>query len=284
MIIKIKSHKRPVFEKILNYMIHDKDRLFDKEGKSFAITYNLKGNSVMEWAEQFRDNEQWRQRRRTDSVMLTHDILSWHSDDAGNISLAKLEAMAREYINQRNPKGIYVAVPHFDKEHYHVHICASGIEYKTGKSLRLTKTNLQKLKKDIQQFQVEKYPELNKSIVQHGKKEKSLTAEKEYQYKLRTGRQSDKELLIGMLKTCYKKANSRETFFQLLNEVNLKTYERGGRTTGVIFNDQKFRLSRLGYTNERMMDLDRGFERRKETSLIRDDKKINIFGKYVIEK
>lgn len=276
MIIKIKSHKRPVFEKILNYMIHDKDRLFDKEGKSFAITYNLKGNSVMEWAEQFRDNEQWRQRRRTDSVMLTHEILSWHRDDAGNISLAKLEAMAREYINQRNPKGIYVAVPHFDKEHYHVHICASGIEYKTGKSLRLTKTNLQKLKKDIQQFQVEKYPELSKSIVQHGKKEKSLTTEKEYQYKLRTGRQSDKELLIGMLKTCYKKANSRETFFQLLNEVNLKTYERGGKTTGIIFNDQKFRLNRLGYTEERIMDLDGGFKRGRELNRFRGEKQVGF--------
>ena len=54
-----------------------------------------------------------------------------------------MEEMAREYIRLRHPKGIFVAVPHFDKQHYHIHICATGIEFKTGKSLRLTKTELQ---------------------------------------------------------------------------------------------------------------------------------------------
>src|SRR6266513_2152857 len=112
--------------------------------------------------------------------------------------------MAREYIRQRNPRRIYVAIPHFDKEHYHIHICASGIEYKTGKSLRLTKPNLLALKKNIQQFQIEKFPELSKSVVGHGKKEKSLLTDKEYQIKLRTGRETNKEQVIGMLKTCYK--------------------------------------------------------------------------------
>ena len=57
MIIKIKSHKKPSFLKLLDYMVNDKDRLFDKEGKSFAITYNLKGDSIEEWAQQFRANE-----------------------------------------------------------------------------------------------------------------------------------------------------------------------------------------------------------------------------------
>jgi hypothetical protein len=70
-------------------------------------------------------------------------ILSWHWDDAKHITIAKMEEMAREYIRLRHPKGIFVAVPHFDKQHYHIHICATGIEFKTGKSLRLTKTELQ---------------------------------------------------------------------------------------------------------------------------------------------
>ncbi len=253
-------------------MIHDKDRLFDTSGKSFAITYNLKGNSVSEWEKQFRDNELFRQRKRTDSVILSHEILSWHRDDAGNISLAKLEAMAREYIKQRNPKGMYVAVPHFDKQHYHVHICASGIEYKTGKSLRLPKADLQKLKKDIQNYQIEHFPELSKSIVQHGKKEKSILTEKEYQFKLRTGRETNKEKIIGMLKTCYKKATSKETFLHLLKECNLKTYDRGGITTGLVFNNQKFRFKRLGFTEERFQELEVSGKRRNELGKLRDTK------------
>ncbi len=262
MIIKIKSHKRPVFEKVLKYMIHDKDRLFDKGGRSFAITHNLKGDSINEWVKQYKVNEEFRQRKRTDSVYLTHEILSWHKEDAKHITLAKMEEMAREYIRQRNPKGIYVAVPHFDREHYHIHILASGIEYKTGKSLRLAKPDLQKLKKDIQQYQVEHFPELSKSIVEHGKKEKSFTTDKEYQIKLRSGRETQKEQLMGMLKTCYKKAVSKETFYKLLNECGLKTYDRGGRISGVVFKNYKFRFKRLGYSQERLAELDRTLKRK----------------------
>ena len=245
-------------------MLHDKDRLFDKDGKSFAITHNLKGNSIAEWEKQFKENETYRQRKRSDSVYLTHEILSWHRDDAKNITLAKMEAMAREYIKLRNPKGIYVAVPHFDKEHYHIHICASGIEYKTGKSLRLAKPELQKLKKDIQQYQLEKFPELSKSVVEHGKKDKLRTNEKEYQFKQRTGRETDKEIVLAKLKTCYKKAVSKETFFELLIECGLKIYERGGKTTGVVHGKYKFRFRRLGFTEERLEELTKSMKRQKE--------------------
>ena len=250
-------------------MINDKDRLFDKEGRSFAIAHNLKGNSINAWVQQFKNNEQYRLRKRSDSVLLTHEILSWHKDDAKNITLAKMETMAREYIKQRNRNGIYVAVPHFDKDHYHIHICASGIEYKTGKSLRLSKSDLLKLKKDIQQFQIERFPELSKSVVAHGKKEKSLTSDIEYQIKLRTGRESGKEQVIAMLKTCYKKANSKETFFELLKESGLETYDRNGRTTGVIHDNYKFRFNRLGFTDDRFEELDKFVTRGNEVRKLR---------------
>jgi hypothetical protein len=246
-------------------MMNDEDRLFDAKKQSFAITHNLKGNSIEEWVKQYKANELFRQRKRTDSVLLTHEILSWHRDDAKNITLEKMEDMAREYIRQRNPNGIFVAVPHFDKQHFHIHICASGVEYKTGKSLRLPKADLQKLKKEIQDYQVEKFPELTKSVVAHGKNEKSVLTEKEYQVKLRTGRETNKELVIAILKSCYKKAISKETFFELLKKNNLKTYDRQGNTTGVVYEGIKFRFNRLGFTEERFEGLDR-FEKR-ETGL-----------------
>jgi hypothetical protein len=266
MIIKIITHKKPSFLKLLDYMVNDKDRLFDKSGKSFAITHNLKGDSIIEWDKQFRANEEFRQHKRANSVILTHEILSWHKDDAKDISLGKLEDMAREYIQQRNPNGIYVAVPHFDKEHYHIHLCASGIEYRTGKAMRLAKMDLQVLKQKVQQYQIERYPELSKSIVKHGSppKEQALLSDKAFQLQKRTGRATDKELVFGMIKTCYKKANSKETFFELLNEEGLPTYIRGGRVYGVVFNERKYRLNTLGFTEERLRDLDVAFNRTKE--------------------
>ena len=269
MIVKIKSHKRPAFEKLLEYMLHGKDRLFNKEGKSFIVTQNLKGSSIAEWARQFKFNEEFRLRKRKDSVYLTHEILSWHKEDAKHITLAKMETMAREYIRLRNPRGIYLAVPHFDREHYHIHILASSIEYRTGKSMRLSKQNLQKLKKDIQQFQLERFSELSKSVVEHGKKEKSLVSDKEYQLKFRTGRETEKERLLGMLKSCYKKAESKDRFFGLLNECGLETYERGGNITGVIYGDYKFRFKRLGYSDERLNDLNKAKKRTRELRVSR---------------
>ena len=262
-------------------MLNDKDRLFDNSGYSFAITHNLKGDSITEWVKQYQKNEEYRQHKRTNSVILTHEILSWHKDDAKDISLSKLEDMAREYIRHRNPNGMYVAVPHFDKEHYHIHICASGIEYRTGKTMRLAKKDLQILKQNVQQYQLEKYPELCKSIVNHGqqKKEYALLSEKEFRYKLRTGRATDKEHLIGMIKTYYKKSGSRNDFYEMLKDAGLSPYIRGGRVSGVVFNNKKFRLNRLGFTDERLMDLDVAFNRSKELNVKREKAKERIINR-----
>lgn len=271
MIIKIKSHKNSnAFEKVLNYMLNKKDRLFDEKGYSFTLAHNLKGNSINEWAMQYRENEKYRKLKRVNSVILTHEIISFHKEDATNITLDKLEDIARQYVKMRNEKGMYVAVPHFDKDHYHIHICTSGIEYHTGKAMRLSKMELQKVKKQIQDYQIKRYPELNKSLVNHGNEKKVYAlSDKEYNCKQRTGRASDKEQLIGMLKTCYKKAASKDNFYENLKESGLTTYIRGGKISGIIYNNKKFRINRLGFTEERLTDLDKYLNRSNEIGTMR---------------
>ena len=246
MIVKIKSHKTASFGKLLRYMLDSKERLFDKDERSFSITRNLKGNSIAKWEEQFKKNELGRLRKRKDSVILTHEILSWHKNDSKNISLSMLEDMTREYIRLRNPNGLYIAVPHFDKDHYHVHICASGVENKTGKSLRISKQNLSKLSKGIQEYQIEKYPELKHSVIQRGKGRKNCLSEREYQYKMREERATDKESLLKILQSNYECSSSLDDFYFKLHEVEIETYQRSGKVTGVVFNGKKFRFSRLG--------------------------------------
>jgi hypothetical protein len=138
------------------------------------------------------------------------------------------------------------------------------VEYKTGKSLRLSKTEFGQLKKDIQEYQIKKFPELSKSVVEHGKKEKGKMSEKEYQMKQRTGRETQKELLTGMLKTCYKKADSKEDFFDMLKNSGIRTYERGGKVSGVIFGESKHRFKSLGYEQKHIDRLDKSIDRGKE--------------------
>lgn len=261
MIIKVKSFKKPDFQKLLEYLLSDENRLYDKGDRSFIITHNLKGRKIENWVTQFKENEKFRKRRRKDNVILTHEIISFHKDDSENITVEKLRDIAKKYIQRRNIKGMYVAVPHFDKEHYHIHICASGVEYRFGKSLRMSKAGFQKLKKDIQNYQLEHYPELSKSLVAHDKKRKGRITEKEYQQKLRTGRATKKEQILEILESCFKASSSKNEFYEKLKDQGLGIYQRSGKTTGVVLDKIKFRFNRLGFPNERMEDLERSSQR-----------------------
>ena len=117
-------------------MLLNKERLFEND-KSFIVTHNVKGSSLKGWEAQYNENNTYRKQKRKNSVFVTHELLSWHHRDAKNLTLKKMEAMTREYIKLRNPNGMYIAVPHFDKEHCHVHLCVSGVELKSGKVMRL---------------------------------------------------------------------------------------------------------------------------------------------------
>jgi hypothetical protein len=255
-------------------MLLNEDRLFEND-RSFIIRHNIKGNSIKEWEQQFNENDTYRKQRRKKNVFVTHEILSWAKADVKNMSLEKMETMAREYINLRNPNGMYIIVPHFNADNYHIHVCVSGVEYRIGKTLRLSKAQLVKVKKDIQNFQIAKYPELSHSVVQHGKKDKSVQTEKEYQYKRRTGKESDKEQILKLLNSSYKKAISKNDFFEMLNSSDISTYSRRGKLTGVVYKNRKYRLGRLGFTDERLNELDKIINRSKELKKVREnDKKI----------
>jgi hypothetical protein len=253
-------------------MLEKKGKILNLKGESFAITHNLRGEEIEDWVQQFQENEKYRQYNHKKKNYLTHEIISFHKEDVKNISLEKMEDMAREYIQLRNPKGMYVAIPHFDRQNFHIHLCVSAIEYKSGKSLRMSKQQFQELKKNIQKYQQEKYPELSKSVVEHGKNGINIS-DKEYQMKLRTGRITEKEKVIGILKDCFKKGISKSDFLIKVQEAGLKTYDRGGKTTGILFGKHKFRFSRLGFTEEKMKELNKLFSRGKELSEARGKSK-----------
>lgn len=276
MIVKIKSFKKPEFKRLLEYMLKDENRLFNQNNKSFLITHNLKGRKLEKLITQFQLNEKFRLRKRKDSVILTHEIISFHKDDSKKITVEKLEDIARQYINLRNPKGLFVAVPHFDKEHYHIHICASGVEYRIGKSLRMSKAGFQKLKKGIQNYQVEKFPELNRSLVVHFKKGTARKTDKEYQIRRRTVRTTKKEKLIEIVQTCMRKSHNKDDFLSELQESGIEVYKRRGKATGVIFGNLKFRFSRLGFSKEQISRLDIPLPRERELSDVRMKKGRNI--------
>jgi len=269
MIVKIKSFKKPEFKRLLEYILNDENRLYNHDNKSFLITHNLKGRTLNKFVDQYQLNEKFRLRRRTDSVILTHEIISFHKDDSEKITVEKLEAIARQYINLRNPKGIFLAVPHFDKEHYHIHICTSGVEYRIGKSLRMSKAGFQKLKKDIQNYQIERYPELSQSLVAYSEQGIAKKSDKEYQLRRRSGRATKKEKLLELIEKSMNKSRNQDDFQSILQESGIELYKRRGKPTGIVFENLKFRFSKLGFDAERIEKLGISALRESEISDVR---------------
>jgi hypothetical protein len=247
MIIKIKSYSRiGAARGLLEYALNDRKRLFDKSGRSFVLTHNLKGQGIDEWVKEINENETYRKHKRKNNIFLTQEIISFHRGDSKNITLKKMQNMAREYLRMRNPNGIYVAVPHFDKNHWHIHIIAASLEFRTGKSLRMSRQELADLKKNIQTYQIQKYRELVKSVVRHGRKSRSRITDKEYEYKARTGKQTKREEVLALIKSCSLNTPSQEEFFARLQRVQATPYERGRQITGIIYDNKKYRFKRLG--------------------------------------
>ena len=245
-IVKIKTYKKPKFEYLLRYMCESQDRLFDAKGKSFTITHNIRGKTTADWVKAFKENEKYRLRKRKNSVYLNHEIISFHRDDTKCLSMEKLEELAREYIQLRNPNGCYVAVPHFDRYHVHVHICSSAVQYRTGKSMRMSREEFSDLKKSFQDYQIREFPELSRSVVRHGRKAEVKTSEKEQQFMLRTGKVSKREQVRQIVQDCQRRSSSQEEFFALLKERGMETYMRGGEVYGISHEHRKYRFQRIG--------------------------------------
>lgn len=276
MILKSLTRKTASFKQLLEYMMHDKDRYKDERGESFVLQHNVQGKTTQSWVKQYEKNELNRVHQRSNSVKMYHDILSWSNKDTEQMSLEKMEDMARKYVELRNEDAMYIAIPHRDKDHWHLHFCISGVEIETGLANRVSRDEFKTIKKELQQYQIEKYPELSHSIVNHdGTKKKEIINEKEYQLTKRTKEPSERDSTKALLTTIYKQSTSKEDFYQRIQDNGLKTYERGGKTYG-IDGDRKMRFSTLGFDDKKIDTLDATIEfgrLRNDESKSRDKEK-----------
>lgn len=237
----------------------------------FLLKWNIKGDSIEEWVEQFAEAEQYRKYRRKDNIKLFHSILSFKKEDSKSLTSQKLKDFTRKYISLNNPRGQYVAVPHFDKEHWHVHVVFSAVDRTTGMSLSLRFNELTELKQNLQAYQIEKYPELKHSIVEHGKKEKDqerVLTDAEYHIKKR-GHKTKKAQVIETIQEALDQASTTKEFIEKLNEVNMPIYGRGGKELyGVTFGAKNYRFSTLDFTNQ-IIELNKQTDRLQELQNIR---------------
>lgn len=259
MIIKSKSYKKEGdYRRLVNYVLKDGER-----ENSFVLTRFIKGKepSKEQIIAQFERNENCRLYKRKNNVKLFMDILSFHKDNAKDLTNEKLKKIARKYISLRSNLSVALATVHRDKEHIHLHILLSGTEYKTGKSIRISKADFRdKVKVPAEQFVQKNFPELEKSAINHKKESKVKIKDAEYQMNQR-GKLSDKQILIGHLEDAYKKATSEKDFYTILQNQNLDLYTRkNGMIAGVKMKRNQ-RFSTLGYTKQILQDLDKSLSK-----------------------
>lgn len=248
MILKSLSRKTPLFAQLAKYILQEHDKPAPDGLERFIYTKNLQGQTVDQWIKELETNESYRLRRTKNQVYLNHVIISWHVLDRQNITTAMLKDIAQEFTKRR---GIaqYIAAPHYHQNAVHLHIL-HGIEYRTGKSLRISKARFAQIKRDLESIQRERYPAIHHSNIDHDKNNKDRSHDTEYQIKQRTGT-TRKAHLKHTVEQALTEAASPDELKQLLQEQGITVYERNGRLQGVLApeSNRKHRFSRLGLEN-----------------------------------
>ena len=199
-------------------------------------------------------NESNRQYKRGGVNRLYHEWIAFHDQDRDKLTDLILEDLARQYFKIRNENALYVAAVHRDKDHVHVHFLVSGTEI-SGKSLRISKQEFNDIKKSLQDYQIQKYPQLQHSISNFDAKSKNQIQSKEYKVIERNGK-SDKQVLKEQLEQIYSQSKSRTEWQEKIKGAELEVYTRG-KNQGIIFNERNYRLNTLGFTEEKFAELDK---------------------------
>ena len=258
MIVKSKTRHDKSYLQLVSYILAEHKQVRNEYGNAVVIKHNIIGNTPQALAKQFLNNEKlFRQRVRSNTVYMYHDTLSFAKGEY--VSLKILEDITKKFIKLRYDKAQVVACVHGDRQHWHVHLAVSGIQYRAGITNRITKEKYAAIKREVENYQRSKYPNLVKSCVDHGKKEKARL-DKAYFLKQRTKEPTEKEQLCTLLNTYFSQALSQKHFFELLKENNIEPYVRGGRITGVLWG-RKYRLKRLNFTPEKLAMLDKQIDR-----------------------
>jgi hypothetical protein len=241
MIIKSMSRKKPTFSQLIDYM---EDGRQDRE---FTINHNLFEDDPEIIKEKFKKNASFFKKQKN-SVFMYHEVISITKSKQLSDKRQKeiLREIILEYIHKRANNNLVYGVLHEDKtDNFHYHLLISSNENLAIKNFRLSKSQFEKIKKDLEVRVLEKYPELQQGVVIN-KPANEKISHKEYESKRRTGKQSKRDELKERLHLVFS-SKDKISFFEALSKEDLEIYVRG-KTTGIVDKKtgRKHRLKTLG--------------------------------------
>lgn len=238
MIIKSMSRKTSSFSQLLYYLVKEK-------AKTFTWNMYSNKNNKQEIIREFLDNAKHLKHSRG-KVYLYHEVISLKNENIANLlSQNTLLDLANKYISLRAKNHLIFASIHQDKANPHIHLMISSNEINGAKRKRLSKKEFSHIQKQIEEYKNQRYCELEKSNIYGKEKIKSKSKQNEQELKHRRKKVSLRDTIKQDLENIFLTSKSKT---HLQNSLKLKKYNlyQRGKTTGVIFEDKKYRLKTLG--------------------------------------
>lgn len=246
MIIKSMARKSMSFGQLLRY-------LDAPEAKGPALLQNLGvlGSDGVTLEREFLMNARLLPPRKNGNV-LYHEVLSFHRVDRQCLTPAVIADLTRRYLALRAPYALAYGRAHFDTEHPHVHLLISANNFASRRRLRLSKARFRTLRRELEAYRRQRYPELVGLPVERDKPERPCRSRAEGERARRLdGRQADsssaKERIRAIVLREMEAAGSGPECWQCLLRQGLRLYRRG-QTIGVeaTATGRRYRLETLG--------------------------------------
>lgn len=247
MIIKSVTRKQASFGQLMDYLERG------RPDERFRFHHNLYSHRRDAVREEFELNAQ-HLKKREGGVFLYHEILSIKKAQKLSELRQKelLFEIAKNYLFSRAPRSLAYGVLHDDKgEHLHYHLMISANEVDSSERIRLSKSQFAEIKKQLETWVLERYPELEQTRVMGKAASGEKLSRAGGELKRRTGKTPQRDDLKAQLRSIFRLSEDRADFFTLLERAQVKVYVRG-QTIG--FEDlktgRKHRLKTLGLEDE----------------------------------
>lgn len=255
MVIKTLSKKASnlSFRSIINYVDRQdkrtaKAQLFDP---NFRVYHNLASTDKEEVIAEFENNYETYAVKRKNGVGCYHEIMSFRKED--NVTQEIIEDLAYTYIQERTPKGLCYGSLHTDRDHVHLHLVISSNHLMSKKANRLTQKAFLDVRKSIEEYQKEKYPQLTSIVYdQLGQKkelrqeqDRNTRREKYYKAKSRGSKTQKEEVALMLVSALEASKNSKQFHATIQDNGDCDLYIYRNKVTGIIYSGRKYRFNTL---------------------------------------
>ena len=241
------SRKTASFGQLIDYMQDD-----EKSQRAYDLHHHCMARGRSNIAEEFLANSRHLPKHKSRN-MLYHEIISISLEEGVEMQYAKdaLREIAQKWIDARCPNNMAYGCLHEDHaNHLHYHLLISANELGQASRLRLSKSEFESVKQNLEAHVLENYPKLKQKAINTRPKKERSESRKATAQKRRTGKLETREAVRATVTEAMLHTSSLEEFETKLMAQNFKFYTRG-KNFGVEDLSaekprNKFRFSTLG--------------------------------------